>query len=64
VLLRASHSYRFVLLLICASFVFTATGPDGAVAVLGLGDFSSRGRTGRLAAAVLQLRDARDRRLR
>jgi hypothetical protein len=38
VLLRASNSYRFVLLLICASFVFTATGPDGAVAVLGLGD--------------------------
>jgi len=26
--LRASHSYGFVLLLICASFLFTATGPD------------------------------------
>jgi hypothetical protein len=39
VLRRARHSYRFVLLLICASFVFTAAGAGGAVAVLGLGDF-------------------------
>jgi hypothetical protein len=37
VLLRASHGYRFVLLLICALFVFTATRPDDAVAALGFG---------------------------
>jgi hypothetical protein len=28
--LHASHSYGFVLLLICGSFLFTATGPDDA----------------------------------
>jgi ion channel len=28
--LHASHSYGFVLLLICASFLFTASGPDDA----------------------------------